>query len=262
MLWEELTWPEIADVDRNTPVVLPFAACEQHGHHLPLFVDTIQVTAIAREAERRLREHMLLVPTVWLGASHHHLDFPGTLSLRPSLFTEVVKSVAECVLKAGFRRLIFLNGHGGNHTPIAQALTQLVGEDDRADDACLVLASWWESFGRKAREAMSTPKMTHACEYETSLMLALRPDLVKMDRIREAEQRLSNDWVRSENEHASRVAVFHRFRRWTAAGSMGRPSAATRDKGDRLMSEVCEDFVRLLRDILDWPALDAIGPEA
>src|SRR5436189_4959196 len=105
MLWQELSWPAIAAANKQTPVVIPLGSCEQHGQHLPLFVDTIQVSAIAERVERALAEQVFLMPTLWLGSSHHHKDFPGTISVPPLLYARVIQDVARCVMRAGFRRI-------------------------------------------------------------------------------------------------------------------------------------------------------------
>src|SRR2546423_15565666 len=81
MKFAELTWPLLREVPRDrTAVVAPIAACEQHSRHLPVFTDTILVTGVAEGVEKRLPEQVLLLPTLWLGASHHHLPFGATLS--------------------------------------------------------------------------------------------------------------------------------------------------------------------------------------
>ncbi|MBA3708666.1 MAG: creatininase family protein, partial [Planctomycetes bacterium] len=179
MRWHESTWTRIGRMDRGTPVVIPLGSIEQHGPHLPLAVDTIQVEAIADRLEHRLGDRALFLPTQWLGSSHHHMDFTGTISLRPSLYGQLVQELARCVLAHGFTRVLFLNGHGGNEAPATAALSELVATDDRADRACIAFSSWWKA-GRDAlapeRHGMTTPSISHACEYETSLLMALRPE--------------------------------------------------------------------------------------
>ena len=147
----------------------------------------------------------------------------------------MIKSIAGSVLRAGFTRLFFLNGHGGNEVPASQALAALVAERDDADAAHLAFASWWQ-VGRDAvapeRHGMSTPAITHACEYETSMMLALRPDLVDLARALDGDPALQSRWHHSE--YGGSVRLFHRFARLTSTGSMGRPRAATPEKGQSL----------------------------
>lgn len=255
MLWHELRWPELEALDKNIPVLIPLGSCEQHGRHLPVLVDTIQVSAIAARAEETLGDRVLLLPALWLGSSHHHKDFPGTVSVRPSLYSEMIKDITNSILQAGFRRILFINGHGGNKVPAAQALSELVCDSDAADDAYLALISWWELDHEALREGMESESISHACEYETSLMLRLRPDLVNLDAAREAPMALDNDWVRSEGVVGSKVALFRRFYRFTAAGSMGKPTAATADKGAHLLEVAARELARLVEDYAQFPDL-------
>jgi creatinine amidohydrolase len=264
MLWHELTWPQLRDIDKNTPVVIPLGACEQHGHHLPVFVDSIQVQNIADRVDKQLGERMLLLPTLWLGSSHHHMDFPGTISVLPSLYTQMIQHITGCILSAGFDRLFFLNGHGGNRVPAAQALSELVCKDERADDAYLALASWWEVAQKSIapdQHGMTQPVISHACEFETSLMLAIRPDLVAMDRVVKQTPALTNDWVHSEDDSSSRVSVFRRYRRMSATGPTGMPHLATQEKGQTLLDAITKEVSVFIEDYAQWPQLPPVGPK-
>lgn len=258
MRWAELDWPAIRQLDKQLPVVLPLGSVEQHGLHLPLCTDTSQVQAVAEAAETELRDAALFLPTLWLGSSHHHLDFPGTLSLAPSLYSRVVQELAASVLSAGFRRLFFLNGHGGNEVPVAQALSELAVTDARAWESHLAMASWW-TVGKPDAAAlgMQTEGVTHACEYETSLMLWLRPDLVRADRIRDAAPVPASEWLSGDK----RVSLYRPFAQMTGQGSLGTPSAASADKGRRLLEAVVADVVVFVRDFARWPAPRPLGPQ-
>jgi creatinine amidohydrolase len=256
--WHEQSWPGIESLDKNLPVVIPLGSIEQHGRHLPLSVDTAQVTAIAEAAQRELGDAALFLPTLWLGCSDHHKDFPGTVSVPPSLYSENIKSIARSILRAGFQRLFFLNGHGGNETPAAQALTELAGDDDAADAAYLVFGSWWQ-VGSAALtpdlHGLETSAISHACEYETSLMLAIRPDLVNQSAASEAPPALARaPWFTSSGG-GGRVRVFRRFHRLTASGSMGLPTAATAQKGHSMMAALTTEVVTFIHDFASWPDL-------
>lgn len=262
MHWNELSWPAIDSQDRNTPVVIPLGSCEQHGHHLPVFVDTIQVQAVADGVEKALHDRILLLPAIWLGSSHHHIDYPGTISLPPELYTAVIKHVVGSVLNAGFRRLFFLNGHGGNEVPVSQALAALVAESDAADNAYLAVSSWW-AVGRDALEPerlnLTTPGISHACEVETSMMLAIRADLVEQSKALEPNPVLKSDWFNFE--YGGKVGVFRRYHRLTAPGNMGAPRAATKEKGDAMLAGVVAQVVKFLEEFSRWPELGKIGPK-
>lgn len=256
MLWNELSWPQISQLDRELPVVLPLGSLEQHGLHLPLFVDTIQVQAIAQGVEARLPKEMVLLPTLWLGCSEHHRDFPGTISVPASIYAQVIQNIARSILRHGFRRLFFLNGHGGNELPASHGLTELIGTDDQAEAAQIGFASWWQ-LGSEAiqppRHGMTSGHISHACEYETSLMLAIRPDLVAMPQARDTPPALKNYWVNSE--FGGRVRIFRRFHRFTAIGSMGSPTVATKAKGESLLEALIDQTERFIREFATWPDL-------
>jgi creatinine amidohydrolase len=253
MLWHELKWPDVAAMDKNLPVVVPLGSLEQHGRHLPVLVDSIQVTEIVQRVETAMSREILLLPTLWLGSSDHHLDFPGTVSVRPSLYSDVIKDVVRSILRAGFVRIFLFNGHGGNTTPASQALTELALESEVADAASLAFSSWWE-IGRQSlapeKHGLSTPSISHACEYETSMMLQLRPDLVKQDAAVEGPAAITSEWLSS-----GRVRHFHRFHRLTTSGSLGRPSLGSAAKGQSMLDAVVVDTIAFLREFANWPLL-------
>lgn len=261
MRWHELTTVEIATLDRELPIVVPLGSCEQHGRHLPLFVDSLQVEEIARRIDARLHERVAILPTLWLGASHHHLDFPGTISLRPSLYGEAIQEMTRCILQHGFRRIFFLNGHGGNLVPVSNALSELICLDERADAASITLSSWWQvasSAMAPGGHGMETPRLTHACEYETSMILAIREDLVKLSKIDAEHAEVARPWS-ADPRWSGKVEGFYRFHRWTSSGHMGRPEAATKEKGNSLLEAVVETLVEFLIDFSSWPHLTAMG---
>ena len=264
MLWHEMSWLELAEVDKNLPVVIPLGSCEQHGHHLPVFVDTIQVSAIAEKIEKNQTQNIILLPTFWLGSSHHHKDFPGTLSLRPLLYAQVLQEMTRSILRAGFKRLFFLNGHGGNRIPALDALNDLVADDDLADQAFLAVASWWEFLRDEAEvnSLLEQDAISHACEYETSAMLALKPELVRMQNIVSSSPALSNEWYHTENDRRCRVSMVRRMHRLTGAGSMAASAQGTKEKGHLIVEVAVAQITKFLQDFVTWPDLPPLGPRA
>jgi creatinine amidohydrolase len=255
--WNELKWQVISQLDRQIPVLIPLGSVEQHGRHLPLFTDTAQVQAIADRLDAKLEQRVLTLPTLWLGSSDHHLDFPGTLSVRPSLYTEILRQLATSILGAGFQRLFFLNGHGGNETPAAQALAELVSSQGPAQHALLALASWWAVGKPDALQLdMASPSISHACEYETSLMLYLHSNLVDLDAASDVEPVFDSAWITGEK----RVSLFRRFSSMTKTGNLGKAKAASKRKGEAILQGVVDDVERFLIEFSDWPLPSTIGP--
>src|SRR5215831_409610 len=115
MRFHDMTWPLLRQVPRDaTVVVAPIAACEQHSRHLPTFTDAILVTAVAEGVEQRLPQEVLLLPTLWFGASGHHLPLGGTLSAQPDTHVAMLCDLLTSLLEEGYQRVMLLNGHGGN----------------------------------------------------------------------------------------------------------------------------------------------------
>src|SRR5262245_53651042 len=183
MKFHELTWPLLKQVSRTeTVVVAPIAACEQHSRHLPTFTDTILCTAVAEGVEQRLPKQVLLLPTMWMGASHHHLRFGATLSADVDTHVTILCELVLPLLEDGHQRMMILNGHGGNIDTMHVALRKL---QPRFKDRALTAASYWELAEKELAALGEGPRksMGHACEFETSMVLALRPELVQRGEI-------------------------------------------------------------------------------
>jgi creatinine amidohydrolase len=184
MRFHDMTAPQIKQVSRDDVVVVaPIAACEQHSLHLPTFTDTLLVTAVADGVEQRLSQCTLQLPTLWFGASHHHLRFGGTLSASVDTHIDMLCDLVTPLLDDGFARLLILNGHGGNIDTMQTALRRL---QPRFRDRILSAASYWDLAKEELGALANGPRkvMGHACEFETSMVMALRPDLVRKDQIR------------------------------------------------------------------------------
>jgi creatinine amidohydrolase len=175
-----MPWTAVAALPRDMPVEFPVAALEQHGHHLPVFTDSLLCGKIIRRAEERLGDRVLFAPLLWLGSSDHHLDFAGPLSAPPRAYLDLLNGLIDNIIRHGFRRIAFVNGHGGNHVPGQQAVFEARQRYRTRDDLLLLFATYW-SVGGRPREvdpSLTQPEMGHACEWETSMMLRLRPELV------------------------------------------------------------------------------------
>src|SRR5262245_25625289 len=143
MKLSDLAWPAVAALSKDTPVVIPVAALEQHGHHLPVFTDSILVGEVVRRAEADLRDRVLMAPVMWLGNSEHHMDFAGTMSAAPRTYIDLVGDMVENIIAHGFRRIVIINGHGGNDLPGQQALFEVRQRHRQRDDLLLLFSRYW-----------------------------------------------------------------------------------------------------------------------
>lgn len=181
---DKLTWPEVeAEIagGRDT-VVIAFGATEQHGPHLPLATDALLGDRFAWALAERLNG--FVAPTVRVGCSSHHLDFPGTLSLADETFHAIVADLVDSLTRSGFRRVVLLPTHGGNFAPLAVAVEKLKPEHRERVVAITDLGVLFR-IAQLGEEEFDVPLARgglHGGEWETSLMLAAHPDLVRMDR--------------------------------------------------------------------------------
>lgn len=243
MKFHEMTAPELGQVPRDTTVVVaPIAACEQHSDHLPTHTDTLLVTAVAEGTEQRLPQQVLLLPTLWLGASGHHLRFGGTLSAEVDTHIDLLCDLVRPVLEDGHRRVLLLNGHGGNIDTMHVALRRL---QPRYRDRILAAASYWDLAGKELAALAGGPRtsMGHACEFETSMVLALRPELVRRDCIR-------NDPPRDDPALRG-LFLADDMRQRTDHGAVGYPELASAERGraflDAAIGRTAEVVTALLR---------------
>ena len=242
MKFSEMTFPQLRAVPRDgCVVVMPIAACEQHSHHLPTFTDTILVTGVADGVEAALKDTVLQLPTLWLGASHHHLRFGATLSAGVDTHVDILCEILEPLIVDGYRRLLVLNGHGGNIDTMQMALRRL---QPRYHDRVLCAASYWDLAAKELMALAEGPRksMGHACEFETSMMLALRPDLVRREEIR--DDPLIEDPVLRGMYIAEDM-----FQR-TDHGAVGYPELATADKGQRCLAVSVARTVEVVKALL------------
>ncbi len=240
----DLSWPEVQALAPDTPVVVPVAAVEQHGHHLPVYTDSYLLGEVVRRADLALGERVLFAPLQWLGNSDHHLDFAGTLSASPRGYLDLLATLAENLLTHGFRRIVFLNGHGGNITPGKQAVFELRQRFRSREDLLLLFSTYWE-FAKpwESRPDLVQRQMGHACEWETSMMQRIVPHLVK-----EVSGLKSVDFG---------FAFEPAYRGWitkerTVPGHIGSPQLATPEKGEHLFESFSAGVVQFLESVTAW----------
>lgn len=255
MLLAEMKWPEVAALSKDTPVVFPVAALEQHGHHMPLFTDSLLCGEVVRRAHERLADRILLAPLQWLGNSDHHLEFAGTLSAPPRMYLDMLCGLLENFITHGFRRLVIINGHGGNDVPGRQAIFEVRQRHRQRRDLLLLFATYW-SLGGKPWEFnpdLQQRQMGHACEWETSMMRRLRPDLVGDYQV---EADVSPDfgfeparrgWITADR---------------TERGHIGAPQHASADKGETLFHVFSDDVAALLERVIAWNGRQFAGSTA
>ncbi len=244
MQLQEMTWPAIASVSKNLPVVVPIAAVEQHGWHLPVATDSLLLAEVVRRAGETLGDRAIWVPLLWLGNSHHHMDFPGTISAAPRTYLDVLGDLLDGLVAHGFRRIVLLNGHGGNIVPGSQAVFE-ARQRHRREGLLLLSATYWQLGSRpdEIEPSLVQSEMGHACEWETSMILRIAPHLIgEIAKIEPVAQSPSfapaaRGWITRERSEV---------------GHIGDPRAATAEKGEALLSIFARDVVAFLERVGAW----------
>jgi creatinine amidohydrolase len=241
----DLSSPALARLAPDVPIVLPVAAIEQHGGHLPVCTDSLLLGEIVARVAPRLGDRVVFAPLLWLGNSHHHADFPGTMSAAPRTYLDLLADLVDGFVAHGFRRLAFINGHGGNDVPCKQAIFEARQRHRTTPDLLLLSATYW-SLGARPGEHDATlvqREMGHACEWETSMMLRAAPQLV-------------GPWADLEPVPLG-TGFAPGARGWVMAdrsrpGHIGSPHAATATKGEALFGLFAADVAAWLERVAAW----------
>lgn len=257
--YEKLTWPEINEaVALGKVCVLPCGAVEQHGPHLPLDVDIICPTEIARGAARLVPEKTLVLPTVCYGYTGHVMDFPGTINNDFEHFMHHVLDITKSLAYHGFKKILLLNGHGSN----MPNLDLVARRTNLETDAECILGAWWnlltvdKEFLPRWRQSKFPGGCAHACELETSLYLYLDGDNVRREQIHNGVIRFNEEnspfnWV---DLFASGPATLVS---WTSSysdsGVLGEAELATAEKGKQAYEEAVKQLARFLTWFAERP---------
>ena len=257
--YEKLTWPEINDaVEMRKVCIIACGAVEQHGAHLPLDVDIVCPTEIARGAGRLIPDKLLVLPTVCYGYTGHVMDFPGTINNHFQHFIDHVLDITKSLAYHGFKKIVLLNGHGSN----MPNLDLVARRTNLETDAECILAAWWnlltvdKSFLPRWRQSKFPGGCAHACELETSLYLYLDGDNVQKDQIKSGiisfnEENSPFNWV---DLFATGPATLIS---WTSSysetGVLGDAQLATSEKGREAYEEAVKQLARFVTWFRDRP---------
>ncbi len=246
-LYGKLTWMEVNEaVKADKVIVVPVAAIEQHGPHLPIDTDDLAVTTICERAAEKEPSQLLCAPTIHYGFAEQNMDFPGTITIDPGHFVHYCIDVASSFARQGFRHIILVNGHGGN-AHLLESVSRLVTL--RCSVMCAYLNYWdlvREEFDR-IRESEYPGGALHACEFETSVYLYLAPSLVQRDKIQKGiRPRTKYFW---QDLCATSPVKFTPWRSMqTKTGIGGDPTLSTKEKGEVIVNAAVDALIDVARE--------------
>jgi creatinine amidohydrolase len=258
--YAEMIWYEIKEAaEQERVALLPVATYEDHGPHLPVDVDVVLATEICKRAAAQIPDEVVLAPAVSHGYSPHHMDFHGTITIRWDTFINYVKDVCCSLAYHGFKRILIINGHGSNTSPLDMAARLSIIEYE-GSILCASANHWGlrqvKDLGKKLRDS-DYGGTSHAGEFETSLYMALRPDLVDMDKVVDERSPLPNsfktDLLAGGHPDASDARLVPYWSAVTASGVMGDATKATREKGELFLEAGINGLIELIRELRSTP---------
>lgn len=247
-----MTWEEVAHRAASGCVaLLAVGAVEQHGPVLPLGTDAAIAGHLASAAANR--DDRLLLPTLTVGVSHEHRQFPGTLSLSPDQLRDLAVSLGRSLGSHGIRRIVFVNGHGSNVAPLTDAALSL-----REESVYAFVFNWWQSIA-ETLAALFPKADAHAGAVEASAMLVIDPEAVRTHRMKDAnaDPGARMPWGR----FVEGVQVAFDAAEFSELGNVGDPSLADAKKGKAILSEAIDRLSRFCAWLAAQPE-DALRPRS
>jgi creatinine amidohydrolase len=246
VMWKELTAADLRDkAQAGAIVLLPVASMEQHGPHLPVGVDTILCEGVCKAAAEVVAAEMPVVvaPTLWCGMAEHHMAYGGTFTFDIPTYLSVLEAFLKSIGRHGFKRVLIVNGHGGNISALSAFLPDLV----QATGLKICATTYFELAQPEIAKILEDQdRVRHACEGETSMMMVIAAGLVRRDKLPDAHGPAHS------TPRPLGVARSRSFKDFSASGVVGDARKATPEKGEKLFA-VCRDAIAaVLRSDEAW----------
>ncbi len=253
--FDQMRSPEIGDLAaRGAVVLVPIGACEEHGRHLPVSTDTTIASRAALEAAERVSASLpiAVLPPVWFGYSVAMLkNWPGTLTIRPTVLIEVLSDICRSLIDMGFRKILIVNGHG-NNPGVLDVVARSIGDERKVFPGVVNVYDLWDKAWIREHRRSAEGGIGHACEAETSLLLHLDGDRVDMSHA-DSTDRMTSDLATCPVDGASarkkRMFLSTWFLEDSLHGGAGDPTGATREFGEALHRMAVDGLVEAIREL-------------
>lgn len=250
----DMSTEEVREILKKCEIALiPVGSVEQHGPHMPLFSDSLITYEVTKLVAEKIHNEIPIVvaPLIPFGKSTEHSKFPGTITLRSETFTNLIKDVCRSLAKAGFKKLVLVNGHGGN-TQLLGSIALDVAEETKT---FVVVFDWWQTdiLSDVKSQILESKFDLHAGEIETSMLLFLKPDLVQKEKIQrhfpiKFTEETGFKYLRVDKPHY--VFGFSWFSEdLSLSGVTGDPTKAEAAKGKVFLDKLTERLCDVIREL-------------
>ncbi|WP_071395775.1 creatininase family protein [Bacillus tuaregi] len=232
-----MTWEEVKESLQNVKfVIIPIGAHEQHGPHMVESCDAVLAERMAKKLGERMYPYALVTPTINMGVSQHHLNFPGTISLRPETLMAILKDMISSLKHHGVEKFLLLNSHGGNQSTLSLASLTLSNELDVEVYYAKTTASAKNAIGRLVESKL----FGHSCEREVSEALYLAPELVRKEKLVKGAIQETGRWKQLRPGKA--IQGFYTYEEMTENGCIGDATKGSLEIGEQIVEEALDNL--------------------
>lgn len=241
-----MTWKEVEESLKSVQfAIIPIGAHEQHGPHMVESCDAVLAERMAKKLGERMFPYAVVTPTVNLGVSPHHLNFPGTISLQPTTLIAVLRDVISSLKHHGIEKFLFLNSHGGNQSTLNVA-TMILTKELNVE---IYYAKTTASAKKTIQEYVTSPLFGHSCEREVSEALYLAPELVRPENLEKGDIQEEGRWKQLRPGKA--IQGFYYYEEMTNNGCIGDATKASWDIGQQIVEESLDNLTKELYKLLN-----------
>ncbi|PAE32508.1 creatininase family protein [Bacillus sp. 7884-1] len=242
----KMTWQEVKESLKTvTFAIVPIGAHEQHGPHMAESCDAVLAEKMAEKLGQKMFPHAWVTPTVNMGVSPHHMNFPGTISLQPDTLISILRDMISSLSHHGIKKFLLLNSHGGNQTTLNVASMTLTKELNVDIYYAKTTASAKQTIGN----FITSPLFGHSCEREVSEALYLAPELVRLEQLEKGDIQENGRWKQLRPGKA--IQGFYFYEEMTQNGCIGDATRASYELGQQIVEEALENLSKDLHSLLN-----------
>lgn len=241
----KMTWEEVEEALRTIKIaIIPVGAHEQHGPHMTENCDAVLAEKIALLLGERTFPHSVVTPTINMGISHHHLNFPGTITLQPETLIALIRDIVSSLKHHGIKKFLLLNAHGGNQPTLSVASTKLSVE--------LGVDIYYAKTTASAKDVIEqftvSTQYGHSCEREVSEALYLAPEIVRKEKLTKGDINEEGRWKRLRPGKA--IQGFYRYEEMTNNGAIGDATVASAEIGRKIVETALDNLTKELATLI------------